>query len=193
MRSENNTRTFSERKIIVMARPTKYTPERVDAILAAIRNGDSNKVAAARGGINLDTFYTWLKENGEFSESIKEARREYENWEMEGILRDARKSLKTLILGETYEETRTEYEQDPRDPGKPRIKKQITTTKKIMPNATAVIFALVNRDPEHWQNRMTQELNAKVNTDGEVDVRASLARVPDDLLDQVLQAISESE
>lgn len=175
-----------------MARPTKYTPDRVQDIVDAIANGDSNKVAAAKGGINLDTFYTWLKENTEFSERIKEARRQYENWEMEGILRDARKSLKTLICGETYEETRTEYEQDSRNPEAPRVKKMITTTKRIMPSPTAVIFALVNRDPEHWQNRVTQELNAKVKAD-EVDANISLARVPDDLLAQVLDALSGSD
>lgn len=176
-----------------MARPTKYTPDRVQKILESIANGDSNKVAAAKGGINLDTFYEWLKSNTEFSDKIKEARREYENWELEGLLRDAKKSLKTLICGETYDETRTEYEQDPRNPGSPRIKKQIVTNKKIMPNATAVIFALVNRDPEHWQNRMTQELNAKVTAEGDVDVKAALSRIPDDIIEQALEAINDGQ
>ena len=170
-----------------MARPSKYENDRVEKVLAAIRGGDSYKIAAAKGGINLDTFYEWQKAHPEFSEAVKEAKAEYENWELEGILKDARKSLKVLICGETYDETRTEYEQDPRDPNAPRIKKQIVTTKRIMPSPTAVIFALVNRDPEHWKNRMTQELEGKIQT--EADTNISLASVPDELLAQVLDAI----
>lgn len=175
-----------------MGRNSKYTPERVNTILDAIRTGDTYKVAAARAGINLDTFYEWQKAHTEFSDAVKEAKAEYEKWELDGILKDARKSLKRLICGEEYDETRTEYEQDPHNPGNPRIKKQIVTNKKILPNATAVIFALVNRDPDHWQNRMTQELNAKVAAEGdgiEVKVKAALSRVPDDILEQALQAI----
>lgn len=176
-----------------MARPTKYEPSRVKAILDSIRNGDSLKVAAAKGGVNLDTYYEWLKTKPEFSDAVKEAKSEYEQWELDGILKDAKKSLKTLICGETYDETRTEYEQDPRNPGSPRIKKQIVTNKKIMPNATAVIFALVNRDPDHWQNRMTQELNAKVTAESDVDVKAALSRIPDDIIEQALEAINDGQ
>ena len=174
-----------------MARPSKYEPERIEKVLAAIRGGDSLKVAAAKAGINLDTFYEWQKAHPEFSEAVKEAKSDYEQWELEGILKDARKSLKVLVCGETYDETRTEYEQDPANPANPRIKKQIVTTKKIMPNPTAVIFALVNRDPENWQNRMTQELNAKVSTEDGQEIKAAISKVPDDLLDKVLEAINE--
>lgn len=174
-----------------MARPTKYEPERVNVILDSIRSGDSIKVAAARGGINLDTFYTWQKEKAEFSEAVKEARREFENWEMEGILKDAQKSLKRLICGEEYDETKTEYEQDPRNPSQPRIKKQTVTHKKILPSPTAVIFALVNRDPEHWKNRTVQEMEAKIKA--ESDTNVSLANVPDELLEQLAEAIKGGE
>lgn len=171
-----------------MARPSKYEPERVNTILDAIRNGESIKVAAAKGGIHIDTYYDWYNNNPTFSDAVKEARREYENWEMEGILKDARKSLKTLICGEEYDETKTEYEQDPRNPSQPRIKRQTVTRKKVLPNATAVIFALVNRDPEHWKNRSVQELEAKIKAEGETNV--SLANVPDELLDKVIAAIN---
>lgn len=175
-----------------MARPTKYEPERVAIICESIAKGESNEVAAAKAGICLDSFYGWLKNKPDFSDAIKRARREFEQWELEGILKDARKSLKQLICGEEYEETKIEYEQDPEHPGKLRVRRKITTNKKILPNATAVIFALVNRDPEHWQNRVTQELNAKVKAD-EVDANISLARVPDDLLAQVLDALDNND
>lgn len=172
-----------------MARPSKYEPERVNTICEAISRGATNEAAAARGGIALDTFYEWLKSKPEFSERVKEARKDFENWELEGILKDAKKSLKTLICGEKYTETRTEYEQDPKNPNEPRIRKQIITEKVIPPSPTAVIFALVNRDPDHWKNRSTQELMGKIQTDDEISV--SLASVPDDLLAKVLEAIKK--
>ncbi len=175
-----------------MARPTKYDADRVAIICESIAQGESNEVAAARAGICLDSFYGWLKNKPDFSDAIKRARQEFEQWELDGILKDARKSLKQLICGEEYEETKIEYEQDPENPGKLRIKRKTTTNKKILPNVTAVIFALVNRDPEHWQNRVTQELNAKVKAD-EVDANISLARVPDDLLAQVLDALNKND
>lgn len=171
-----------------MARPTKYTPETTAKIFDALRSGDTNDIAAAKAGINIDTFYEWLKSKPEFSEGVKRSRAEYQEWELNGILADAKKSLKTLIVGCEYEEVKTEYEQDPHDPTAPRIKKQTRTTKKVLPNATAVIFALCNRDPEHWQNRVSNELSGKIETEAKTDV--SLARVPDELLAQVIDSIN---
>lgn len=168
-------------------RPTKYNEERVEIIAASIAAGDSIKVAAAKAGINLDTFFEWRKSKPEFSDRVKEAKAEYEKWLMEGILKDAQKSLKILINGEEYEETRTEYEEDPSDKEKPRIKKQIVTTKRVLPNPTAVIFALTNRDPENWKNRYSTEQDVKVQ--GDTETRLSLSKVPDDLLEQVVKAI----
>ena len=117
---------------------------------------------------------------------ICEDKDEFSEWEMHGILEDARKSLKTLICGQEYEETKTEYESDKN--GNPRIKKQTRVTKKILPNPTAVIFALCNRDPEHWQNRVSNEISGKIETENKPGI--TLANVPDTLLAQVIDAIN---
>lgn len=166
-------------------RKPMYTPERVKRICDAIERGETNETAARIGGIAVGTFCRWMDEKSEFKDAVKRAKAAFEDWQMNGILEDARKSLKTLVCGQEYEEIKTEYEND--SAGHPRIKKQIRITKKILPNATAVIFALCNRDPEHWQNRVNTELSGKVETESKSKI--SLANVPDSLLAQVIESI----
>lgn len=164
-----------------------YTPERVAKICRAIENGETNETAAKIGGIAVGTFCRWMDEKSEFKEAVKKAKAAFEDWQMNGILEDARKSLKTLICGQEYEEIKTEYENDKN--GNPRIRKQTRVTKKILPNPTAVIFALCNRDPEHWQNRVTNDVNGRIDVE-QKGPGVSLANVPDALLAQVIDAIN---
>ena len=170
-------------------RPTQYTPERVKQICSYIERGETNETAARLAGISITTFCEWQNKYPEFADAVKSAKAAFEEWQMNGILADATKSLKTLILGQEYEEIKTEYEQDPRSPDKPRIKKQTRTTKKIMPNATAVIFALCNRAPELWQNRVSQDVNGRIDVE-QKGQGVSLTNVPDELLAQVIEAIN---
>lgn len=168
-------------------RQPMYTPERVKRICDAIERGETNETAAKIGGIAVGTFCRWMDEKSEFKEAVKTAKTAFEDWQLNGILEDAKKSLKTLICGQEYEEVKTEYEND--SDGNPRIKKQTRCTKKILPNATAVIFALCNRDPEHWQNRVAQDVNGKIDVE-QKGPGISLANVPDSLLAQVIDAIN---
>ena len=172
-------------------RPSKYTPEVVAIICESLRKGEPRVTACKKAGISDDTFGNWLRDNSEFSAAVKNAEQDYKDWEHNGILESARKSLRVLIEGQEYEETKTEYEQDPTDPSRPRVKRQTTTTKKILPNPTAVIFALTNRDPENWKNRINQEVEGKIQTDAKTDV--NLAAIPDDLLEKVIKAINGEE
>lgn len=167
-------------------RQPMYTSERVKRICDAIERGETYETAAKIGGIAVGTFFRWMDEKSEFKNSVKRAKAAFEDWQLNGILEDARKSLKTLVCGQEYEEIKTEYEND--KTGNPRIRKQTRVTKKILPNATAVIFALCNRDPEHWQNRINADVNSKVTAETKTDL--SLANVPDDLLAQVIEAIN---
>ena len=164
-----------------------YTPERVKRICDAIERGETKETAAKIGGISISTFCEWQSKKPEFMEAIKRAESAFEDWQMNGILEDARKSLKTLVCGQEYEEIKTEYEND--KTGNPRIKKQIRITKKILPNPTAVIFALCNRDPDNWKNRVAQDVNGKIDVE-QKGSGVSLANVPDSLLDQVIDAIN---
>lgn len=169
-----------------MPRQSKCTPERVEIICKIIADGGTDIEAARNAKISKDTFYTWLKEKPDFADAVKNARKRFEEWEMNGILGDAKKSLKTLILGQDYEEIKTEYE--PGKSGQPQIRKQTITKKRIPPNATAIIFALCNRDPDNWSNRHINEIEGKIQTESKPGV--SLANVPDDLLGQIIDIIN---
>ena len=51
-------------------RPTKYTRERAQIIYDAIAKGYYAEDAAALAGISRDTYYQWLKDHDEFSDTI---------------------------------------------------------------------------------------------------------------------------
>lgn len=65
----------------VMGRPTKFTPDVVSKILAAIRGGNYIETAAAWAGVSKSTVHDWLKQGAtqekgkfkDFSESVGEA------------------------------------------------------------------------------------------------------------------------
>jgi hypothetical protein len=54
-------------------RPTKYSPATVRAITDAVADGMPYRLAAALGGISIDTFHEWQKRFPEFSDAIKRA------------------------------------------------------------------------------------------------------------------------
>lgn len=171
-----------------MPKETKYTPERVERIRKALSEGHTIRYACKLANLGEKTYQKWKAAKPEFAAMEKAAIAEYEEWLANSMVKDSKKSLQTLIMGQEYEETKTEYEQDPANPKNLRIKRKTTTNKKILPNVTAVIFALCNRDPENWKNRVEGSLNAKVESEGKQDL--SLANVPDNLLEQVVEAIN---
>lgn len=169
-------------------KPT-YTTERVTAICRAIADGESYKIACSRAGISEATFARWREKYEDFEKAIKRAEQEYNDWYTNDLVRDCKKSLKMLITGTEITETTTEYVSD--KDGNPTIKHQRVVTKMIMPNATAIIFALTNRDPDNWKNRQTTDVNANVKSDNETKV--DLSAIPEDLLEQVLNKINGNE
>jgi len=104
-------------------------------------------------GISEALYYKWKTDKIEFLEALKhvEAKR------LEVFANMAKSGLAKLLDIHEYEEITTEYENDKQ--GKPIIKAQKRVKKKIMPNPTAVIFTLTNRDPENWKNK--QSIDAK--------------------------------
>jgi len=68
-----------------MARPSKFTPERRQRILGAIRAGSFAEAAAEFGGISASTFYEWLERGrggdaryAKFAEEVRQASAEAE-------------------------------------------------------------------------------------------------------------------
>lgn len=54
-------------------RPTKYSPETVEAICQALREGNTRKDACSVAGISEETFSQWRKRYPEFLDSIEKA------------------------------------------------------------------------------------------------------------------------
>lgn len=139
-------------------------------------------------GIGRKTFYEWLKNDAEFAESVKVARGEFK----EKITIEAKYSLRKLVQGFEYVEKKViqvpSGEKDENGEDKPRIKEQHSFRKFVPPNTAAVIFALTNGDPEHWQQRGAYDINAKVQ--GE---HTSTINLPDDVLFEIADRIQDYE
>ena len=84
----------------------------MDRICSLIRE-DSYTIAEICDlvGINKDTYYTWMKQNPDFSDSIKKA----EDARMQFFVAEAQKSLLKKIQGYEVEESKITYV----DSGKP--------------------------------------------------------------------------
>ena len=167
-------------------RKPQWTDAKVETMCKAIAAGRSYKEADTAVRISYTTFYKRLNEDVEFAERVKRAEAEYQEWYDSQIVVECKRSLLELIRGYEYDETTTETGTDLR--GKPVSKKKVVH-KKVGPNATAIIFALCNRDSEHWQNRINNELSGKIETEN-TGKGVSLVNVPDELLSQVIDAIN---
>lgn len=167
-------------------RKPQWTDAKVEIMCKAIASGKSYKDAYTAARVSHQTFYRHLNEDSEFCERVKRAEQEYQNWYDSQLVVDCKRSLMELVRGYEYEETTTETGVDFRT-GKPVTKTKVVH-KRVGPNPTALIFALCNRDPEHWQNRVNNELSGKIET--ETKTSLSLANVPDDLLAKVIDAIN---
>lgn len=166
-------------------RKPQWTQVKVDIMCKAIANGKSYKDAFTAARVSERAFYNHLRDDVQFIQAVKSAEAEYQEWYDSQLVVSCKRSLVELVCGYEWDEITTETVPDKN--GKIVTKKKIVH-KKAAPNATAIIFALCNRDPEHWQNRVNNELSGKIETEQKPAV--SLQNVPDDLLAQVINAIN---
>lgn len=144
----------------------KYSKKRVDHICSLIRK-DAYTIAeiCTLSGICKDTYYQWLESKPEFSDAIEKARGEYD----EMVVREAKNSLIKKIKGYTVQETKTVMIDSgrPGPDGKttPKIKERTVIDKTFQPDTTAIIFALTNKAPEEYKNRVNNELTGKGGKD----------------------------
>ena len=167
-------------------RKPQWTDAKVEIMCAAIADGKSYKDAFTAARVGKTAFYAHLKDDANFLDRVKKAESEYQEWYDTQLVVDCKRSLLELVRGYEYDETTIETGVDART-GK-KVEKKKIVHKTVGPNPTAIIFALCNRDSEHWQNRVTNEMTGKIETESKNSV--SLANVSDDLLGQVLDAIN---
>jgi len=89
---------------------SKYTPDRVEAILGTIRREGSDRAAWEAGGIGKTLFYEWQKKYPEFLNAVAQAKEEFRRNCPDELKRQARKSLAEYLFNgaiETWESTET--------------------------------------------------------------------------------------
>jgi len=73
-------------------RPTKLTPGIQQAICETLRKGNTRRCACALAHIHPDTFYSWFKDNSDFSDAVISAEGEAEKFMLSCITNAAPKS-----------------------------------------------------------------------------------------------------
>ena len=162
-------------------RTSKYTEETINAFCGALEQGLTIEEACKAAKIGRSIYLKWQSEKPEFAERIEEAKKKYDEWLLNDIKKDALKSLKVLINGCEYDERKVKKDNTG------AIVEDCITTKRILPNAVAVIFALCNRDPENWKNRVESNVNGKIESTTTTNL--SLEKLPDDVLEKAIDAI----
>lgn len=144
----------------------KYGKKIVDKMVGLMKS-DTYTIAeiCRQVGITTKTYHQWINDYPEFEESIEQAKAE----RMQFFVAEAKKSLLKKIQGYTVDETKVvtvpSRKKDKDGRPKPQIKEQTTTKKHIGPDTAAVIFTLINGEPENWKNRQNTEVTGKDGKD----------------------------
>ena len=167
-------------------RKPQWTDAKVEIMCKAIAAGKSYKDAFTAARVGKTAFYSHLSNDADFADRVKKAESEYQDWYDSQLVVECKRSLIELVRGYEWDETTTET--IPGKDGKGVITKTKVIHKRAAPNPTAIIFALCNRDPDNWKNRVENTLSGKIETENKPGI--TLANVPDGLLAQVIEAIN---
>lgn len=120
---------------------TKIMP-RFDEIREWLINGATNENIAYNLGINMVTFYKYVKEKNEFNELLKNGRI--------AVVAQLRSALIKKAMGFEYQESKIIERTDPETGEKHQTIE--TYNKKALPDVAAINLALKNYDSENWSN-----------------------------------------
>lgn len=153
--------TEESRKV---GRPTKYKEEYAELAYKFSLLGAIDAQLAQLLEISESTLNNWKHEHPEFLESIKRGK---EIADVEVV-----EALRKRAIGYSYEEVKTEES----DQGN----KRTVTTKAVIPDTTAQIFWLRNRQPDKWSNNPVPDDEASIATPVQIVVNVQDARKDDD-------------
>jgi hypothetical protein len=123
-------------------RPTKYKVEYVDKVLWMARAHRTEEEIAEELGIAVSTLNVWKDKYPDFSEALKEGKKEVDD--------QVEDSLFQRAVGYEYTETKTVTDND----GLERVE---VVDKQRAPDVTAQIFWLKNRRPDKWRDQQHHE------------------------------------
>lgn len=145
---------------VIMARPKTYNSKihpRVAGWLA--RHGYDDAQICEAMGIAVSTLHEWKKKYKEFSEALKQ-----DKSFTDSLVED---SLYQRAIGYEYDEIITDESKD--KAGK-KVTKTRTIKKTALPDVTAQIFWLKNRQRELWRDKIQHEHTGENGGPVQVDV-----------------------
>lgn len=136
----------------------KYSQKLADKIVEMVASGEHTiQDICKHVGISKAVYYKWREEKIDFIDALKSA----ESQRLDNLGELAKSGLALLLSKHEYEEVTTDYV-DGKD-GKPKIKSMKKVKKFIMPNPTAVIFTLKNREPQEWKDKQEIEYSGDIS------------------------------
>lgn len=127
------------------------------------RNGLTDEQIATNMGINVSTLYVWKKQYGEISDALKKGK--------EVVDIQVENALLKRALGYKYTETTKELFEN-KETGEEVLKVTKVVEKEVVPDTTAQIFWLKNRNSQDWRDKR----EADINTGGGVVIVNNIPR-----------------
>jgi len=112
-------------------------------------------------GIDFKTYYNWLNRHPEYKTAVERGRSRFKD----DLGKELVLSLARAAKGYDAETIETIYKPNPNQPDKPTIKEMRKIKRHYPVNVAAAIFLLTNLDPEHYQNRIRNNIDIKPQQD----------------------------
>ena len=125
-------------------RPVKYDPALIPQLAKWMRRSGLTDIQIAKElGVNKTTIYAWKKRYEEFSNSLKESKDFVDSLVEDSLLKRA--------IGYNYEEVKIIGKK--MENGETETIRVEKTKKTVIPDTTAQIFWLKNRQPAKWRDK----------------------------------------
>lgn len=152
-------------------RPSKYKVEFNSQAAKLCKLGATDRDLADFFQVNEDTINEWKLKHPEFSESIKEAKKEADQEVVKALFKRAtgythpavkifQRNFVRIKASPTNVEQEMEADEEMEEDDRALI---VPYTEHYPPDTTACIFWLKNRDRENWKDKHDHELSGNVN------------------------------
>lgn len=125
------------------------TPEGLIKLEGWARDGLTDEQIAKNIGISRETLNQWKNKYADISDTLKRGK--------EVIDRQVENALLKRALGYEYDEVKEKYEGGV-------LTERTVTKKEVVPDTTAQIFWLKNRNPKQWRDKRDVSVEGEINT-----------------------------